>query len=75
MNPREALNILLQAAGEPVGLLLATNDTEAARQSLYRARAKAKDSRLEKLQIHVSPFPEGQVIVFKSSQASEDEGL
>lgn len=59
----EFLMLLLQAVQEPIGLLVATNDFERARQKFYAVRREAKMPELEGLQIRVSPFPEGQLLL------------
>lgn len=59
------LDILYLALAEPIGLLLCCSpgDRERARQALYQARAKAGDVALAGLQIRVSPFGEGDLVV------------
>lgn len=59
--------ILYQALGEPIGLLLSTSDSNRARQKLYQARAAAADPALDVIQIRISPFPEGDLVLVKST--------
>lgn len=62
----EFLMLLLQAVQEPIGLLVATNDPERARQKFYASRRAAKMPELDGLQIRMSPFPDGQLVLVNS---------
>lgn len=61
------LGILYSALAEPIGLVLRTSNTERARQRLYKARADAKDGSLAGLQIRVSPFDDGDLVICKAT--------
>jgi hypothetical protein len=68
MNKNEALQILLQVASEPIGLLLRASDPQRLRMKLYQARREAQqngDASLDDLQFRISPFPEGQIVIVK----------
>lgn len=65
----DATNLLYAALAEPIGLLLATNDPERARAKLYAARKAALDAELDVLQIRMSPFAEGELVIVKSKLA------
>ncbi len=60
-----ALDILYLALAEPIGLILqcGQGERERARQALYQARTKACDAALAGLQIRISPFGEGDLVV------------
>lgn len=67
MTKEEGLLLLLEAANEKIGLLLTTNDPERARQKLYSIRREAGDASLTGLQIRISPFPDGELVICKST--------
>lgn len=61
---RETLVTILQAAlDEPYGILLQTSDPGRARAALYKARTEEGDPRLSTLQIRISPFPDGDLVI------------
>lgn len=62
------LLLLLEAHAEPIGLLVTTNDRERARQKFYTARRENVGSypELEGLQIRISPFEDGELIIVHS---------
>lgn len=63
----EFREILYRALAEPIGLLLSCQgDRASCRQRLYRVRAELQDSDLDCLQIRVSPFGEGDLVIVKS---------
>lgn len=62
----EFLMLLLQAVQEPIGLLIATNDFERARQKFYAVRREANMPELDGLQIRMSPFSGGELILVNS---------
>jgi hypothetical protein len=64
----EFTTLLYAALAEPIGLLLATNDRERARQRLYTARRNAADPALDCLQIRMSPFEDGDLVIVHSSR-------
>jgi hypothetical protein len=67
---REALVVILQTArDEPIGLLLQTSDPAKARAALYKARADSGDTSLSILQIRMSPFADGDLVICHPSQA------
>ena len=57
------LAILHEALAEPYGLVLQTSDTTRARQALYKARAEANDPALAVLQVRISPFDDGDLVI------------
>ena len=59
--------ILYRALGEPIGLLLATDDPVRARQKLYQARFLAKDVSLAVLRIKISTIEGGQLMIYHQS--------
>lgn len=64
----EHLQLILQAAlAEPIGLVLRTNDRERARQRLYAARVKLADPAFATLQIRISPFTDGDLVICKET--------
>ncbi len=64
MPTKELLSqILYQALGEPIGLLIRTSDPARARQGLYRARQGLADPALAGLQIRTSPIEGGELII------------
>jgi hypothetical protein len=67
MNKKdEFLMLLLEAVQEPIGILVATNDFERARQKFYAVRREAKIEALDQLQIRMSPFSGGELIIVNS---------
>lgn len=61
----EYLALLLAALSEPIGLLVAASDAERARQKFYSARKASGNPALAALQIRISPFPDGQLVICK----------
>lgn len=59
----EMTQLLYLALAQPIGLLVASSDREATRRSLYAAKYQAKDEALGDLQIRVSPWPEGELVI------------
>lgn len=64
------LAALYQALAEPRGLVLSTNDPARARMKLYAARKASGDSELDCLQVRLSPFPEGDLVITKGAGKS-----
>lgn len=64
----EFLLLLLEALAEPIGLLVTTNDRDRARQKFYSARRDnaIEHPDLDGLQIRVSPFEDGELIIVHS---------
>lgn len=62
-------SILESAMAQPIGLLLRCSDPIAARAALYRARTKAGNPAMSQLQIRISPFPDGDLVVCKGPGA------
>ena len=60
MTPHDILYLALAAR---IGLLVAVERPEAARAALYAARREAADAALASLQIRISPFPDGDLVV------------
>lgn len=66
------LALLLQAAGEPFGMVFETNAPQALRRSLYSARARAREPMLSGLSFKVTApgafgMELGGVVVYKES--------
>lgn len=59
---------LYQALAEPIGLVLRTSDPVRARQQLYQARQAAQDPSLDCIQIRMSPFPDGDLVLCKGAR-------
>ena len=68
MNREILLQILSTALSEPIGLLLQTSDPARARAALYKARTDSGDPRLAILQIRMSPFPDGDLVICHPSR-------
>jgi hypothetical protein len=66
------LDILHLALAEPIGIIVRVERPEAARQALYQARTKAGPG-FEGLQIRISPFPEGDLVVCHQIVAVQSE--
>jgi hypothetical protein len=61
---RQALEqALLAALAESIGVIVEVSDPTAVRNALYRVRAKLADPAMTDLQIRVSPFAEGQLVI------------
>lgn len=56
-------SLLYAALASPIGILLRCSDLERTRQALYQARTKVGDGKLAGLQIRVSPFEEGDLVI------------
>ncbi len=63
MTQASPIDVLYQALAEPIGLIIRVSDREQVRQRLYQARTKAGDKALEGLQIRVSAWAEGDLVV------------
>ena len=68
MNKDDFQALLYQALGEPIGLLLQCSNPGMARQRLYQARVQAADPALAGLQIRMSPFPDGNLVICHGGQ-------
>jgi len=65
------LEFLYQALNSNLGIILSTNNPEALRQQLYKARREAQDSTLDSLSIRISPVsPKDEVWIVKDGQKS-----
>lgn len=64
--------ILYQAAAEPIGLLIQSNDPERLRRRLWRLRDLAEDPTLENLQICPSPLADGPLVIVKVSREGKE---
>lgn len=60
-----SLNLLYEALGTDLGVVILTNDAEKARQKLYKLRAEANDPDLESLSIVQSPTAPNQLWIVK----------
>ena len=61
-----SLNLLYEALGTPLGIVVETNDPERLRQKLYALRKQANDPMLEALSFVISPtVPGSQVWLVK----------
>ncbi len=69
----EATEILYIALGEPVGLLIRTNDLNGARARFYAARRLAMDPALAVLQLRASPVEGGELVIIKGPPAGPEE--
>jgi hypothetical protein len=63
--------LLLQAQAEPIGLLLSTNNPAAARQLFYRARVALGIPDLQNLQIRLSHFEGGELVICRTGASGE----
>lgn len=77
MNPQLELKqqiqeILYQALGKPIGLLLETNDAHRLRQRILAVRSQLKDRALSCLSIRQSPWSENQLVIVKTSRGLEE---
>jgi len=63
------LGILYQALAEPIGLLVASDNPQAARQRLYAARRLSGDASLAVLRIALSPLAQQQLLVIRADAA------
>lgn len=59
--------LLYRALGEPIGLLLQSDDPVRARQKLYQAKYSAKDTALAGLAIKMSTIEGGQLMIYHQS--------
>lgn len=64
----QMLEIMYRALGEPVGLLVQTNDLKRAQATFYAARRKACDPALAVLECRGSPIPGGDLIIVKGAK-------
>lgn len=64
----ELVSTLYLALAEPIGLLLASDNPTRGREALYRARAKANDEDLARLQIRLVDWPDGQIAIVKGAR-------
>jgi hypothetical protein len=72
----EATEILYIALGEPIGLLIKTNDLNGARARFYAARKLAQDPALAVLQMRASPVEGGELVIIKGpGPGAEELGL
>lgn len=69
----EATEILYLALGEPIGLLISTNDVAAARARFYAARRLAGDPALSVLQCRASPIEGGELVIIKGPDPGPEE--
>jgi hypothetical protein len=61
------LEFWYEALSEPIGIVLVTNNLEAAKQALYKARRDCGDSDLASLTIRVNPLaPDRELFIMKS---------
>lgn len=69
------LELLYQAAGTTLGIVISVSDFEKARQKLYQAKVKAADPELNCLQFRRSPFePETELWIVKGGTSIPKEG-
>lgn len=69
----EATEIMYIALGEPVGLLVRTNDLNGARARFYAARKLAADPALAVLQFRASPIEGGELVIIKGPPPGAEE--
>lgn len=60
--------LLYEALAEPIGLVLNAPDPARARQQLYAARKRMSDPDLAVLQIRMSSFAEGNLVICKAGK-------
>jgi hypothetical protein len=64
------LEFLYAALGSAYGVVIAVSDADAAKQALYRARAKSGDPDLNRLQLRTSPTdPIEHIWIVKDAEA------
>lgn len=63
--------LLQQAAASRVGLLLRTNNPEGLRMQLYAVRRENQLPDLLELQIRMSPFPDGDLVICRESAGAQ----
>lgn len=71
MTETEWAILLYTALGAKVGLLLLGSDAEKARQRLYQVRSRARDRRLDCLQIRLSPVEGGNLVICRGGPKQE----
>jgi len=65
------LELLYEALASRYGIIVATNNPEALRQQLYKARREAADPDLQQLSIRISPLlPKQEVWIVRNAQGS-----
>lgn len=69
----EATEILYIALGEPIGLLIHTNDLNGARARFYAARKLAQDPALAVLQFRASPVEGGELVIIRGPVPGPEE--
>lgn len=62
----QALELLYQALGTPLGIVIKVSDSSLASQRLYKARANSGDSDLDQLQIRKSPYSADELWIVRS---------
>lgn len=63
------LSFWYEALSAEFGIIISTNNPEALRQALYKARREAGDPALDHMSIRISPLlPEEEVWIVKSSK-------
>jgi hypothetical protein len=67
----QMLEIMYQALGEPIGLLVSTNDLRRAQAIFYAARKKAGDPGLGVLECRASPLEGGDFIIVKGQSGKK----
>lgn len=71
-NRQEVAGLLYQALGEPVGLLLSSNDPAKGRQLLYTTRRELGDPALARLQFRLVMMEgEAQIAIVKGPAVAE----
>lgn len=60
-----SLTLWYEALGQPLGVVVETNDVENCRQKLYALRREANDRDLDSLGIVISPDKPGQIWIVK----------
>lgn len=65
------LELLYRAIGEPIGLLLRTNEPAKLRERLYAARYSANDPDLAQLQFRLCELGGGNLLICKSYLLTE----
>lgn len=66
------IDLLYQAMTSPYGIAVATDNVHACQAACYRARIKADDPDLERLQFRPSPTnPEGELWIIKGPKKED----
>lgn len=65
---KQLQELLYHALGQPIGLLVETNDVPRLRQRLLATRSQLKDRALSCLSIRASPWSSDQLVIVKTAR-------